>query len=268
MTGIPLGKYQPGSSAVHLLDPRTKMAGLVVYLAVLFLVKHFVMLALPLLFVAAVLVLSDIPVRYLYTSVAPMKWLLVFLFLLNLLMTPGETVLLKLGPLVIRREALLQACFVTVRLILLISGASLLTLTTSPIGLTDGLEALLTPLTKLKFPAHEIALMLTIALRFIPTLAEETERIRKAQLSRGADLESGGLFSRLKAMLPIMTPLFVSAFRRADELAMAMDARCYAGGGGRTRLNELKMRRGDALAFLVLGAFLAAAVLLDRTVLA
>lgn len=257
-----LGSFIPGDSIIHRLDPRTKIAGLVVYLVLLFLVKLLAVFLLPLFFTVGVLLLSKISLRYLVSSLKSVWWLIVFLFVLNLIATPGETVLWSFGFLSVRAEALRQACFMSLRLMLLISGASLLTLTTSPVALTDGLEAILRPLSKVGFPSHEIAMMLTIALRFIPTLIEETDRIRKAQMARGADLESGGLIKRARALLPILIPLFVSAFRRADELAMAMDARCYTGGEGRTRMTELTFSREDAFAFLLMGLLLAAVIVL------
>ena len=179
---------------------------------------------------------------------------------LRLFLTQGETVLFSWRFLTLTKEGVLQALFIALRLVLLVTGTSLLTLTTSPILLTDGLEKLLTPLSRLGFPAHELAMMMTIALRFIPTLMEEVDRIRKAQMARGADFESGNMIRRAKSMIPILVPLFVSAFRRADELSMAMEARCYHGGEGRTRMRELKFTRGDLLAALFMAALLAAAI--------
>ena len=186
------------------------------------------------------------------------------MFILNLLLTDGKTPLVSFWIIRITAESLRKAVFITLRLLLLVAGTSLLTLTTSPIELTDGLERLMSPLSVLKFPAHEIAMMMTIALRFIPTLMEEVDRIQKAQMSRGIDFSSGGLISRLKNMIPILVPLFVSSFRRADELAVAMESRCYHGSEGRTRLHQLKMQRNDYLAFAAMALIAAATVIFSR----
>ena len=193
-----------------------------------------------------------------------MKWLLVFMFILNLFATPGKTVWLEWQFIRLTQEAVEQAVYITLRLILLVAGTSILTLTTSPIALTDGLEKLMSPLRKLHFPAHELAMMMTIALRFIPTLMEETDRIQKAQMARGADFESGNIFQRAKSMIPVLVPLFVSAFRRADELAMAMESRCYHGGEGRTRMRELHFHARDLIATLLLVVVLVGIILLEK----
>jgi energy-coupling factor transport system permease protein len=193
-----------------------------------------------------------------------MRWLLLFMFVINLFATSGETVLVQWWIVRITQEAILQAVYITLRLVLLVAGTSILTLTTSPIMLTDGLEKLMSPLRKIHFPAHELAMMMTIALRFIPTLMEETDRIQKAQMARGADFESGNIIQRAKSMIPILVPLFVSAFRRADELAMAMESRCYHGGEGRTRMRELHFHAGDLSATLILCAVLAGIEVLEH----
>ena len=219
--------------------------------------------AVPAVFLVGALLLSGVPVSYAVSSLKPMRFLLVFMFLINLFFTQGENVLLSVWVIEITWEGVRQAIFITFRLVLLVAGTSLLTLTTSPIALTDGLERVMKPLSVIRFPAHELAMMMTIALRFIPTLLEETDRIRKAQLARGADFESGNLLSRAKALLPILVPLFISAFRRADELAMAMESRCYHGGEGRTRMRELKMGRHDAIAFLAIVLFVAAVPVIE-----
>ena len=263
---ITLGQYLPGDSCVHRLDPRTKILLMVVYIVLAFLVKSLPVFLLPVLLLVAMFLLAQVPASYMASSLQPMKWLLVFMFILNLFFTPGETVLWQWKFITITREALRQSVFITLRLVLLVAGTSMLTLTTSPIALTDGLERLLMPLSRFRFPAHELAMMMTIALRFIPTLMEETDRIKKAQMARGADFESGNLIQRAKSMIPILVPLFVSAFRRADELAMAMESRCYHGGEGRTRMRELHFHRGDLIAVLLFALLLAAVPLLQKFV--
>ena len=259
MTGnITLGQFVPGDSAVHRLDPRTKILAMIAYIVLVFLVQSMAAFAVPFLFVALALLLSGVPLSYVGSSLKPMRWLIAFMFLINLFFTQGERVLFSWWIVRVTAEGVRQAVFISLRLILLVAGTSLLTLTTSPIALTDGLERLLKPLARIRFPAHELAMMMTIALRFIPTLLEETDRIRKAQMARGADFESGGLIARARAMVPILVPLFVSAFRRADELAMAMESRCYHGGEGRTRMRELRLARRDLYAAGTVALFLAA----------
>ena len=218
---------------------------------------------LPLLYVFLCLALGHISFSYFGKAIKPIRFLLVLMFLLNLFITPGETVLFTWRFITITKEGLLQAVYISLRLILLVTGASIMTLTTSPIALTDGLERMLSPLKVFKFPAHELAMMMTIALRFIPTLMEEADKIRKAQMARGADFESGTIIARAKAMIPILIPPFVSAFRRADELAMAMASRCYHGGEGRTKLHQLKLGVNDLMATLVTLAFIAVILLVQ-----
>ena len=264
MTGnITLGQFVPGDSAVHRLDPRTKILAMIAYIVLVFLVQSMAAFAVPFLFVALALLLSGVPLSYVWSSLKPMRWLIAFMFLINLFFTQGERVLFSWWIVRVTYEGVRQAVFISLRLILLVAGTSLLTLTTSPIALTDGLERLLKPLARIRFPAHELAMMMTIALRFIPTLLEETDRIRKAQMARGADFESGGLIARARAMVPILVPLFVSAFRRADELAMAMESRCYHGGEGRTRMRELRLARRDLYAAGTVALFLAAVPVLQ-----
>ncbi len=255
---IVLGQFVPGDSPVHRLDPRTKILAMIAYIVLVFLVRAMPVFAVPLLFVLGALLVSGVPARYALSSLRPMRWLIAFMFLINLFFTQGERVLFSWWIVRVTAEGVRQAVFISLRLILLVAGTSLLTLTTSPIALTDGLERLLKPLKRIRFPAHELAMMMTIALRFIPTLLEETERIRKAQMARGADFETGGLLARARAMVPLLVPLFVSAFRRADELAMAMESRCYHGGEGRTRMHELHYARRDLLAALLIALLLAA----------
>lgn len=261
---ISLGQFLPGNSAVHRLDPRTKILLMVVYIVIVFIVKTLWIFALPTLLLVVMFAFARVPASYFFSSLKPMKWLLVFMFVINLFATSGNTVLVEWKFIRLTQEALEQAVFITLRLVLLVAGTSILTLTTSPIALTDGLEKLMSPLRKLRFPAHELAMMMTIALRFIPTLMEETDRIQKAQMARGADFESGNLFQRAKSMIPILVPLFVSAFRRADELAMAMESRCYHGGEGRTRMRELHFHFGDLWATLLLVFVLAGIAVLEK----
>lgn len=263
---ITLGQYLPGSSVVHRLDPRTKIILMIAYIVLVFLVKSIPVFLIPLLFVIVTVLISGVPASYLKSSVKPIRFLLIFMFIINVLFTPGETVLFEWKFIKITKEAVTQALFITLRLLLLVTGTSLLTLTTSPISLTDGIEKLLSPLAVFGFPAHELAMMMTIALRFIPTLMEEVDRIQKAQMARGADFTSGNLITRAKNMIPILVPLFVSAFRRADELAMAMESRCYHGGSGRTRMHKLKMQGIDAVAFVVMAFLIAATVILSKLI--
>ncbi|MEL7603164.1 MAG: energy-coupling factor transporter transmembrane component T [Bacillota bacterium] len=254
MTNITLGQYFPGNSPIHRLDPRTKILLMLLYIVVVFLVQSLWLFLVPALFVVLVTLLAQVPVSYVIRSLKPLRMLLLFMFFVNLFLTPGETVLFEYSFLRVTQEALRQAVYISLRLILLVGGTSLMTLTTSPITLTGGLELLLKPFSRFGFPAHELAMMMTIALRFIPTLMEEADKIRKAQIARGADFESGNLINRAKSMIPILVPLFVSAFRRADELAMAMESRCYHGGEGRTRMHVLRFTGADAAAaFVVCG---------------
>ena len=261
---ISLGQYLPGDSVVHQLDPRTKIFLMVLYIAIVFVVKSLLVFLLPIVLLVAIFAFAQVPASYFFSALKPMKWLLVFMFVINLFATQGDTVWFQWRLIRLTQEAVEQAVFLTLRLILLVAGTSVLTLTTSPIALTDGLEKLMAPLRKLRFPAHELAMMMTIALRFIPTLMEETDRIQKAQMARGADFESGNIFQRAKSMIPVLVPLFVSAFRRADELAMAMESRCYHGGEGRTRMRELHFHARDLIATLLLTVFLAGIIVLEK----
>ncbi len=261
---ISLGQFLPGNSVVHRLDPRTKILLMVVYIVIVFIVKSLAIFLVPTALLVVMFAFARVPGSYFFSSLRPMKWLLVFMFVINLFATSGDTVLFQWRFIRFTREALEQAAFMTLRLVLLVAGTSILTLTTSPIALTDGLEKLMSPLRRLRFPAHELAMMMTIALRFIPTLLEETDRIQKAQMARGADFESGNIFQRAKSMIPVLVPLFVSAFRRADELAMAMESRCYHGGEGRTRMRELHFHWRDLIASLLLVLILAGIVVLER----
>lgn len=259
MREITIGQYIPGNSIVHRLDPRTKIMITLAYMILLFLLNNFYGYIFPIGFIMLAVILSGIPVRYILKGLKPLVFIITLTFILNSFMIKGR-VIYKLGPLEITYEGLSQGAFMAIRLVLLIIGTSLLTLTTSPIALTDGIERLLSPFKKIGVPAHELAMMMTIALRFIPTLLEETDKIMKAQMARGADFESGNLINRAKNLVPLLVPLFISAFRRADDLAMAMEARCYRGGENRTRMKELKMGVLDGMTFVIFTVFAAGGV--------
>ena len=259
---ITLGQYMPGNTLVHRLDPRTKIALTTAYIAMIFLVSNPVWYVVPLLYVALTARLAGLSFGQMLKTVRPLRVLLILTFVLNLFFSGGSTVWLQWGILTVTREGFLLAFHFSMRLVFLVVGTSILTLTTSPVALSDGIEMLLKPLRVVHFPAHELAMMMTIALRFIPTLIEETDKIMKAQQARGADFESGNLIARAKAMVPLLVPLFVSAFRRAGELAMAMEARCYHGGEGRTRLRVLRFTKEDFQAFAVTLLAIAAVIAL------
>ena len=248
---ITLGQYFPGSSPVHRLDPRTKLIAVALYIVALFLANWFVTYAVMFAVLAGSIALSKVPVKSIVHGLKPVLFIVIFTAVLNLFYTPGDTVLAQLWVFTITLEGVFRAFFMVVRIMMLISGTFLLTYTTSPILLTDGLESLLGPLKKIRVPVHELAMMMSIALRFIPTLIEETDKIMSAQRARGADFESGNLIQRAKALLPLLVPLFISAFRRADELATAMECRCYHGGEGRTRLRQLKYKAADYVALFL-----------------
>ncbi len=254
---ITLGQYFPGNSPVHRLDPRTKLIAVVLYIVALFLANWFVTYAIMLAVLAGSIAVSRVPPKSILRGLKPILFIVVFTAVLNLFYTPGDTVLAQFWIFTITLEGVYRAFFMVIRIMMLISSTFLLTYTTSPILLTDGLESLLNPLKKIRVPVHELAMMMSIALRFIPTLIEETDKIMSAQRARGADFESGNLIQRAKALLPLLVPLFISAFRRADELATAMECRCYHGGEGRTRLRQLKYQGRD---YVTLFLFLAVTV--------
>ena len=257
LTNITLGQYYPVDSPVHRLDPRTKLILTIVFIVGVFLVQSVTGYLLVFAFVYMTARAAKIPFRMLMKGLKPLRLILIITFLLNLFFTAGNTVLVEFWKIRITLEAVRQAVFYSLRLVFLVIGTSVLTLTTSPVALSDALEILLGPLKKIRFPAHELAMMMTIALRFIPTLLDETDKIMKAQMARGADFESGNLLSRAKAMVPLLVPLFVSAFRRAGDLAMAMESRCYHGGEGRTRFRVLKIGKNDFIASGIMAAFIA-----------
>ena len=248
LTNITLGQYYPVDSWVHRLDPRTKILLTIGIMVAVFMVHSLAGYAVVLAFIWLISRLSKVPFKMLARGVKALRIILVLTFVLNLFFTTSGTVLVQWAFITITREGLTQAVHYSLRLVFLVVGTSLLTLTTSPIALSDGIELLLSPLKRVHFPAHELAMMMSIALRFIPTLLEEADKIMKAQMARGADFETGNLIARAKAMVPLLVPLFVSAFRRAGDLAMAMEARCYHGGENRTRLRVLKITRNDFLA--------------------
>jgi energy-coupling factor transport system permease protein len=252
---ITLGQYYASDSLIHRLDPRVKIIATLLFIIELFIVDNFIGFAICAAVLAIVIAVSKVPLSFIMRGLKPVLFILFFTFALNIFMVKGE-VLWSWKFLHITREGIQIAVFMAIRLVLLIIGSSMLTLATKPLSLTDGIERLLSPLAKFKFPSHEIAMMMTIALRFIPTLLEETDKIMKAQQARGADFESGGLLKRAKALIPVLVPLFVSAFRIAQDLALAMEARCYHGGDGRTRMNEIKFHRGDAVAAVLMVLFL------------
>lgn len=255
---ITLGQYFPGETLIHRLDARTKLIMTVVYIVALFVAKSYISYALVLLFLITCVAVSRIRPKALFRGIRPIIIIIVFTALINMFYTPG-TVLVRFWIFQITAEGIRTAAFMALRIIMLICGTFLLTYTTSPIALTDGLESLLGPLKKLRLPIHELAMMMSIALRFIPTLIEETDKIMSAQKARGANFDTGNLFEKARAMLPLLVPLFISAFRRADELATAMESRCYHGGEGRTKMKQPRMAARDYAA-LALGAVGMAAV--------
>nr|WP_288796192.1 energy-coupling factor transporter transmembrane component T [uncultured Mogibacterium sp.] len=252
---ITLGQYYPEQSVIHRLDARTKILGTLLYIIEIFLVNSFAGFGLVILALGVLIGISRVPVRFIFRGLKAVVFIILLTFVLNLFMFDG-TVLWHWEFLTITYEGLYRSCFMALRLILLIIGTSMLTLTTKPMELTDGLEKLLKPFNRFGLPSHEIALMMSIALRFIPTLLEETDKIMKAQQARGADFESGNLIQRVKNMIPILIPLFVGSFRIAQDLALAMEARCYHGGVGRTRMKEIVFSRRDGVAGVLLAVFL------------
>ena len=260
---ITLGQYYPVDSAVHRLDPRTKLFGTMVFIASLFVADNIWGYVIATVVLAAVIKLTKVPVRFILRGLKAIMILLLISVSFNLFLTDGE-VLVKLGFLKITREGIRMACFMGLRLMYLAVGSSIMTLTTTPNELTDGLEKSLGFLKKIKAPVHEVSMMMSIALRFIPILIEETDKIMKAQMARGADFESGNLIQKAKSMVPLLVPLFISAFRRATDLAMAMEARCYRGGEGRTKMKPLKYARRDGMAYLVYVGYLAVMVGITR----
>lgn len=253
---ITIGQYVPGDSLVHKLDPRIKIIMSFIYIIAIFIVNNYLGCGIVFLFTLFAILISQISFKYIFNGLKPIIVLVIITALLNMFMTDGKgDPIFHWMFLKVYKEGINLAIFMVLRLIFLITSTSLLTLTTSPIELTDGIERLLNPFKKIGLPAHELAMMMTIALRFIPTLMDETDKIMKAQMARGADFESGNIINKAKNLIPLLVPLFVSSFRRADELAMAMEARCYRGGEGRTRMKILKLESTDFMALFVIAAF-------------
>lgn len=246
---ITIGQYFPGESIVHRFDPRLKIITMIFFIISLFFINTFIPYIFVAIYLLIIIKIANLPLKVVLKGLKPLRWILLITFVINIFFLPGEP-LFKLGFLTISKEGLKTACLMAIRLMFLVLGTSLLTYTTSPIELTDGIEALLKPMKKIGVPSHEIAMMMTIALRFIPTLIEETDKIMKAQMARGADFESGNIIKRSKNLVPLLVPLFVNSFRRADELATAMEARCYRGGVGRTKMKVLVLEKYDYAIFL------------------
>ena len=263
---ITIGQFFPGKSVVHRLDPRMKIILTGIFIVLLFMAKSIIALSVGIVFMLGAFLVSTIPFRLMLKSIKPIIPIIIFTAVLNLFfITTGDT-LVHFWIIKITTGGVKTSIFMVVRIVCLIIGTSLLTYTTSPIALTDAIERLLSPLKKIKIPVHELSMMMTIALRFIPTLIEETDKIMSAQKARGADMETGSIIQRAKALVPILIPLFVSAFRRAEELAMAMECRCYHGGEGRTRLKQLHIALRDFIALLVTTVFLVGVILINRIV--
>ncbi len=260
---ITIGQYFPGNTIIHRLDPRTKLILVVVYIAALFTAREWLSYGVMLLVTCAIVAVSRISVRTLTRGMKPLVFIICFTGVLNLFYTTGGTTLFDWWIFHVTTEGVKRAVMMVVRILMLISGTFLLTYTTSPMALTDGLELLLNPLKKIHVPIHEMSMVMSMALRFIPTLIEETDKIMSAQRARGADFETGKLLERAKALLPLLVPLFVSAFRRADELAIAMESRCYHGGEGRTRMKQLRMAGRDWLALFSGAALLALIIVMN-----
>jgi len=254
LKNITLGQYYPADTPIHKLDPRTKMIILAALLVTIFVVDTFYAFIALAVFLAVVTAVSQVGFKTVLKGIRPLMFIIVFTFILNMFFYTGDDPIWEWGIIKISAEGILKAVFIAIRLVLLVIATSLLTLTTSPMQITDGLEILCGPLKKIRVPVHEMAMMMSIAMRFIPTLIDETDRIMKAQTARGAEFDSGNIFKKAKRLIPLLVPLFVGAFKRADELALAMESRCYKGGEGRTRMNVLVMGKNDAAAFVVCGA--------------
>lgn len=263
---ITLGQYYQTDSVIHRLDPRVKLVSTICFIISLFIIDNFLGYIAAALFLIMIIHLSKVPFRFMVRGMKAILFLLLFSVAFNLFLTPGEP-LIQIWKLTITMEGIWKAIFMAVRLSFLIIGSSVMTLTTTPNHLTDGLEKLLNPLKKIRVPVHEIAMMMSIALRFIPILLEETDKIMKAQIARGADFESKNLIKKVKSLVPLLVPLFISAFRRAYDLAMAMEARCYRGGDHRTKMKPLVYKRRDGIAYCILLLYIASCVVLGRMLL-
>lgn len=263
---ITIGQYYPAKSVLHRLDPRVKLVCTLLYLISLFLFKSIPGYLVATLFLAGIIRMSKVPFSYIMKGMKPIIMLLMITVVFNLFLTREGDIIFRAWIFTITEGGLRTAVYMAIRLIYLIAGSSLMTFTTTPNELTDGIESLLHPLNKIRVPVHEVAMMMSIALRFIPILLEETDKIMKAQIARGADLESGNIIQRAKNMIPILVPLFVSAFRRANDLAMAMESRCYRGGEGRTKMNPLRYKQRDLAAYVVVIVYVAAVFIIGRYV--
>lgn len=264
LSNISIGQYYPTGSIIHKLDPRVKIFFTFVFMISVFLIDRYFAYLIAGIFLLTLIKLSKVPLGFVLKGIKGILYLIIFTFVINIIFTQGDTVLFKYGWLTITKEGLDFAVFMALRLFFLMVGTSLLTLTTSPIELTDALEKIFSPLARFGFPAQELAMMITIALRFIPTLLDETDKIMKAQMARGADFESKNVISRAKSMIPILVPLFVSAFRRADELAMAMEARCYGSDIKRTKMKQISYKQRDFNAYFLLVAFFVLMIVTGR----
>lgn len=253
---ITLGQYLPGKSIVHRLDPRTKLILTIVFMVVLFILDSIISLTIGLMLVVVLFKVAGISYKYAFKGIKPVLYIIIFTVILNIFFTGGEP-LVTWRFITITKEGISSAVVVALRVFTLITSASIMTYTTTPIMLTDAIEKLLKPLNKIKIPVHEMAMMMTIALRFIPTLIDETDKIMKAQAARGADIGTGNIIERAKSFIPILVPLFISSFKRADELAIAMESRCYRGGEGRTSMRILKYKKVDIMTFLFFITFTA-----------
>lgn len=262
---ITVGQYYPTGSIIHRTDPRVKIIINFVYIIFLFIINSFVGYGLVFLWVFAVATAAKLPYKMLLKGLRPLRWILLITFVVNVLFTPGEN-LFSIGFINVSREGLILATRMAVRLVLLVLGTSILTLTTSPVSLTDGIEGVLSPFKKIGLPAHELAMMMTIALRFIPTLIDETDKIMKAQMARGADFESGNVLNRAKNMVPLLVPLILNSIKRADDLAVAMEARCYRGAEGRTKLRPLKYTQLDMIMLVGSVLFFVGIAFLERII--
>lgn len=256
---ITIGQYYPAKSVIHKLDPRTKLFGTLVFIISVFLFHSIAGYAVATVFLAGMILISTVPVKFIFKGLKAIFMILLITMVFNIFLTPGEAIV-TFGIFKITKEGVSMAVRMAIRLIYLVIGSSLMTLTTTPNQLTDGLEKSLRPLNKIHVPVHEIAMMMSIALRFIPILLEETDKIMKAQIARGADFENGNLIQKAKNMIPLLVPLFISAFRRANDLAMAMEARCYHGGDNRTQMKPLHYESRDYIAYVVMFAYLGIAI--------
>ena len=264
MIKITIGQYYPAQSFIHNMDARMKLLCTVIFITVLFFIGNFLGYAFSAVYLLVMIKISKVPIKFLFRGLRAIFFIIVFTAILNMFFTAGETVLLQFGAVRITQEGLTNAIRMSLRLVMLLMGSSLLTLTTTPIQLTDAIEYALKPFKRIGVPAHEIAMMMTIALRFIPTLVEEMDKIMKAQMARGADFDTGGLIKKAKSLVPLLVPLFISSFRRADELALAMEARCYRGDVGRTRMKQMRMALLDYKALVIMALFILCIILLEH----